>query len=525
MREHRIFGAPGTGKTTELVRQIALATQRYGYSVVVCSFTKAAAAELHARDIKLPANRIATLHSLCRRSLGAPVIAEKCPQLKEWNASCGPNDHVDEGGTVDDPYKSKRNQQREAFFPEYSKLRNMMVPRSDPKWYGSLLVFAEAWETWKRETNVVDFTDMIQMVYDEQAPCPLDCKVLFADEAQDYSALELAVVRMWGEECEHFVIAGDDQQCIYGFKGASPKSFLFPVVPPEQKTVLNKSYRLPAKIRDFAEQWGNTMSHFEPKLFKPRAEGGEIDRGGALKFDNPGIVGFCKKEVDDGNSVMILASCSYMLNPTVKALRRAGIVFHNPYRRTAGQWNPLRGVERLKSFLRLQDDDGEMRWRDVWPWFEFLSVKLTGIPTGAKGMVRDTSKDDEQGKMIVTPGDFKMLAGIDLPPPDTDWLQPRVLPSKWPSFEYGVTIIKKFGVEELKKPPRVIVGTIHSVKGGESDTVLVFPDLSSAALREMATGIEGEDELIRLFYVAITRARKKLVIGRPMTSRFMKLEV
>ena len=45
--EYRIFGPPGTGKTTNLTRQICRAVQRFGKdSVLVTSFSRAAAAEL-----------------------------------------------------------------------------------------------------------------------------------------------------------------------------------------------------------------------------------------------------------------------------------------------------------------------------------------------------------------------------------------------------------------------------------------------------------------------------------------------
>ena len=40
--------------------------------------------------------------------------------------------------------------------------------------------------------------------------------------------------------------------------------------------------------------------------------------------------------------MMFLAACSYMLHPVVAALRKRGIPFHNPYRKSNGFWNPLR---------------------------------------------------------------------------------------------------------------------------------------------------------------------------------------
>ena len=74
----------GTGKTTNIARQVRRAVARYGAeSVLVTSFSRTAAAELAGRDLPIPSERIGTLHSHCYRVLGAPKIAESC--VDEWN--------------------------------------------------------------------------------------------------------------------------------------------------------------------------------------------------------------------------------------------------------------------------------------------------------------------------------------------------------------------------------------------------------------------------------------------------------
>ena len=89
--EYRIFGPPGTGKTTNLTRQIRRAVDRFGKdSVLVTSFSRAAAAELAGRDLPLSADRVGTLHSHCWHALGRPEIAEV--HVDEWNRqipTCG----------------------------------------------------------------------------------------------------------------------------------------------------------------------------------------------------------------------------------------------------------------------------------------------------------------------------------------------------------------------------------------------------------------------------------------------------
>ena len=59
--EYRIFGPPGTGKTTNVTRQIRRAVDRYGpEGVLVTSFSRAAATELAGRDLPIAGDRVGT---------------------------------------------------------------------------------------------------------------------------------------------------------------------------------------------------------------------------------------------------------------------------------------------------------------------------------------------------------------------------------------------------------------------------------------------------------------------------------
>jgi DNA helicase IV len=64
------------------------------------------------------------------------------------------------------------------------------------------------------------------------------------------------------------------------------------------------------------------------------------------------------------------------------------------------------------------------------------------------------------------------------------------------------------------KHPRIKISTIHSMKGGECDNVIVIPDLSPAAYKEYRKTPETEH---RVFYVAVTRAKKALHLLEPFT--------
>ena len=47
-------------------------------------------------------------------------------------------------------------------------------------------------------------------------------------------------------------------------------------------------------------------------------------------------------------------------------------------------------------------------------------------------------------------------------------------------IQFPADIADVRGPQALMESPQVIVGTIHSVKGGEADAVVLFPDLSQA---------------------------------------------
>jgi len=68
--------------------------------------------------------------------------------------------------------------------------------------------------------------------------------------------------------------------------------------------------------------------------------------------------------------------------------------------------------------------------------------------------------------------------------------------------------------EDASKTPRVVIGTIHSVKGGESDHVWVDTELSPMILREMQKSERASYDEARVAYVAVTRARQTVGLLR-----------
>ncbi len=357
--EYRIFGPPGTGKTTNLTRQIHRAVERYGpEGVLVTSFSRAAAAELAGRDLPIASDRVGTLHSHCWHALGGPEIAEA--NVEDWN-----KDHPslaitqqkrqgrldgEEAADEDDAAKGG-----DALLEQLSRYRGMMMPRR--AWPPTLVAFEQMWAQYKQDNGVLDFTDLIEKCLRDVAIAPNNPAVIFADEAQDLNRMQLSLVRKWGEHASYFIVAGDDDQTIYSFTGATPEAFLDPDIPDDHKIVLKQSYRVPRAVHRMAEDLIHMVTRRQAKEYLPRDADGDTckftGKADTYKHIECRILREAEKHLADGKEVMFLAACSYHLRPLIAILRKEGIPFHNPYRRSNGFWNPIRVGKRVSSAGRV----------------------------------------------------------------------------------------------------------------------------------------------------------------------------
>jgi DNA helicase-2/ATP-dependent DNA helicase PcrA len=528
--EYRIFGPPGTGKTTNLTRQIRRAVDRYGAeSILVTSFSRGAAAELAGRDLPVSADRVGTLHSHCWHALGGPEIAEA--NVDEWNRdhpslSITPQKKqgkLDGEESVDDD--SEQEKGGDAMLQQLSMLRGQMRDRR--LWPATLIEFDALWSQYKQESGLLDFTDLIATCMRDVPIAPKNPSVIFADEAQDLNKLQLTLVRKWGERANYFIVAGDDDQTIYSFTGAAPEAFLEPDIPDDHKIILKQSFRVPRAVHGLAERLIRTVTKRQAKEYLPRDAAGSVIRltSGTYKSAEFTILKSATEHIEQGKTVMFLASCSYMLKPLVQVLRKHGIPFHNPYRKSNGSWNPIRigkrasTANRILSLLVGHPDFGQTHhpWTngDVAQWADVLQ---------AKGILRHGQKSKLKAADPARPSTMERLDEIFEPAAlDTlmaawegnycellKWWQAKVTADLSERVKYPLDIAARRGPQALLATPQVVVGTIHSVKGGQADVVYLFPDLSQAGDAQYRGA--ARDSVIRLFYVGITRAFERLYV-------------
>ena len=528
--EYVLIGPPGTGKTTTLKKQVEkivgkAAGMTFGNNspVIVSSLTRTAAAEVAGRDLPLPKEAVATIHSHGYRAMGCPPVVDD-DSLPEWNSqnpAWALSTSGAGGGTADDlsgeAAAPRRGSPGVEVASEYHLYRHRMVPRED--WPFNVKVFADAWERWKDKRGLIDYSDMIELAPDEP---PLGAGVVLCDEAQDCSALEFDLLNRWGRKAGAIIAVGDPYQSLYHWRGATPERLL----EAQRRRVLAQSYRVPRGVHGAAMAWLGRLSRYEPIEYRPRDFDGLVSRCPAtLNTPRPAIQ-MARRFVEAGETAMFITTCNYQTTELTAALRAAGLPFANPWRAKSNSWNPLGKVSKtstaamVAAIVRPSTEGRLWTVGELDAWAPLVSGLFKN---GAKARIRSRAEfGDEHQRLTV--GDLLEYCKRDRLGPLVDamdggadhvgdWLLGNVAASRSKAAGYVTNVVKSFGADAVAEPPRIYVGTAHSFKGAEADHVFVFPDLSRVAGKGWHAGGGADyDGIVRTLYVAMTRAKKSLYL-------------
>lgn len=148
----------------------------------------------------------------------------------------------------------------------------------------------KAWYTeLKRQAGMMDFDDMQLYVYfwlcvaDENTKKTVTDYIhqtwqeFYIDEAQDLSKIQMAILRKMCTDSSKIVFIGDDDQCIYEWRGADP-SLLINITGyyDIERFILSTNYRCRAEIVDTAAVGIKHNARRTIKTMKPFNSGGEI---------------------------------------------------------------------------------------------------------------------------------------------------------------------------------------------------------------------------------------------------------
>lgn len=547
-----VTGTAGAGKTTALMDIIgALMQSQYEpEEILLIGLTHATKRAAIGRGIVLPEDNIRTMDSLAFQLYRMKY--SKNPSLFHPNtgqhsgskfAYSKPARELIEKFTRDTGWQLYHDQNvpvgtsplqngASKLWNTYGMLRQARIKReqwaehTEHRYYldGKLMEeFVSAYEEWSRYNDALDFTGVKELLYDEGVQLPQLIRVAFLDEAQDNNALELNLFHQWGTDLDYYYLAGDPNQAIYESMRAAVGPAFLDEVPDANEMKLPKSNRCASTILDY----GFTLTHRATKYHdygqvEPRETGGSIKHV-RLSLDSPiGVAQWLAEYVADGDkTVGVLATYdggAEYLSTVGKELGMMGMLYHNPYSQDAKwqQFHP-RTLARVKAFLKRP-------WciRDVIEWAALVGTSLVfprGVLPALEGDPAKNKAPRYPHGTIVTPelADQIFVDGRATLDMSLDWI-PTVQSKSSPGQGQVLTakrIIDRWGmVEALDAEPNIIIGTVHSVKGGEMDAALIFPDISFARVAEgMGT---DDDEVHRTMYVAVTRARKEVFLAEPM---------
>ncbi len=486
MEQSVVLGPPGCGKTSYTARQAKRAIEKYGADrVLLLSLTKAAASTLRGRDIDVPPEHVGTLHSVCFHLLERPKIIKKA-HLEDWNRQ-----HP--YWSIDATFAEEAEERSSGWYEEIEFRRHRLSTTTEDR------RFLDAWRTWQQESGVSEFTQLIEACLHRQIYFHPQPAAIFVDEYQDFSDLEIQLVQRWARDAEHLVLVGDPFQSIYGWRGASPTAMTDPTI------VLKQSHRVPRAVWEHAK----TILEVAPPPMIPRDAEGLLE-GGPGRHE---VKYYLRRMEELGGTWMFLASCQFMADQFAAGLRAHGMPYWNPY--DIRRWNPLRlstqrGVTtaaRVKAFAEGFSARNVKLWRPL-----FAHVFERGA-TEALDLLDDDDPERTVRAVVleVTKREHRGWLG------DSDTQEAsQHLASAFRKADYVMELVAKNGTGVLEESPRAIVGTIHSVKGGEADHVVVFPDVSPLQWDQLhQDGWDGRQAVLRTFYVGMTRARETLILGLP----------
>jgi superfamily I DNA/RNA helicase len=482
-----IPGPPGTGKTHTLIHKhlkyelINLKTDPKRIAYI--SFSRAAAREAQQRIFEaFPSYKfdwICTMHYMGKKQLNIDTNTQLL-EGKNWNAFKNYSKVCDDMSFENYQHESGYREYKNPYMKiiEYARAKQIDVMESAYELEldttindGLLLQIEQDLNDYKRDYNMYEFSDMLSKFIEKKVSPSLDA--IFLDEAQDLNPLQWKMFNYIEELSKRSYIAGDDDQAIYAFQGASPSNFI------NLKGAIDaqkNSVRVPRAIHQVAL---SILDHIEERLekqWKPRdAEGEVIDHLELQDID-----------FSTGNW-MILTRTNDQMVPIAEYLHQIGYRFDCKF----NDLLPTELLEAINIWNRL-NKGASISGEDV----EILYNHLT------KDQVKHgfLNKSYEQIDSVDI-DDLRMSHGLNA---SGDW---TILKMNDVQKEYIQQLVT--GGEDLSKPARIKVSTIHSVKGEECDNVILFTDLEKIIYDAAQINKDTEH---RLFFVGVTRAKNKLYI-------------
>ncbi len=568
-----VLAGPGSGKTSVIVERTAYMINEgkiSASSILVVTFSRAAAVEMKERFLKF-VNRdrsevtFGTFHGIfygilkAAYNLNASNILseeEKYSILREMTEKFG-QEMEQEGDFLEEIAK------------EISVVKGNCI--SLEHYYASCCsdeVFREIYNGYKnalRTRRKLDFDDMILCCYELFSQRPDILKAwqkkfvyILVDEFQDINSLQYKILQMLAAPANNLFIVGDDDQSIYHFRGARPEIMLnFTRDYPGAETVLlDVNYRCSGNILKTAMNVINcNKKRFRKKLTTPNDVGMPVT---CKVFDNPREEAVCvaaalKKRLEKGEKLentaillrtnqeaesLITALMEYQIPFTMKE-QLPNLYRHWICRNLLAYLHMAAGDRSRKNFLELMNrpnryisrdalKNSQISFHDLREYYkdkDWMCDRITTLETHLRilgtlspfAAVNFIRKGMGYEEYLWEYAQFRRLK-----PEELLEILDRIHEStrgmknlkQWEDYIEDYT--EKLNEQAKRQRDRkegVTVSTLHAVKGLEYDIVYILNVNEGSIPYRKAVLAESVEEERRLFYVGMTRARRKLVLA------------
>ena len=568
-----VLAGPGSGKTLTITKRIEYLIGKHHVSpeeILVITFTKAASIEMKERFVRLCGQKagpvtFGTFHGIyygilkwAYRMNASNILSEeqKYQLLKQVIGRM----EID----IDD-----EKHFLQGIAGEIGNIKNNQIPLAE---YESLNcseeVFREIFEQYEKERKrlkKIDFDDMLVLVYElfKKRPDILSMwqrkfRYILIDEFQDINQVQYDVIRMLAAPENNLFIVGDDDQSIYRFRGARPDIMLgFKKDYPDTKEILlDVNYRSTKAIVNGAARVIRHNVNRYPKQIITTNEQGETVHIQEVRHpieESKYVVSQiqeAKKRGIPSSEIAVL----FRTNVEARALAETFMEYNMPFRMKERMPNLYEhfiaqdlttylkmalGDRSRKSFLAIMNRPNRYIGRDSVEGttisFESLRkfycdkdwmldridqlevdfrILKNMAPYGAIQYIRKHIGYDEFLKEYAA---FRKINMEDLKEVLRE-IEERA--KAFRTIEEWFTHIEEYS-EELKRqsqqketdPEAITFMTMHGSKGLEFDLVFIIGANETITPYKKAETKEEVEEERRMFYVAMTRARKKLIIS------------
>ena len=571
----RVQAGPGTGKTFALMRRVTRLLEEGidPLRILVCTLTRTAASDLVRKVTLLGAPgatrvKVGTLHAFCFGLLAKNSVlelTERVPRpLLEFEERFLIEDLCRDFGGV---YSCKRY--LKAFSAAWARLQ-----AEAPGWPEDEddRRFQNVLERWLEFHSAMLLGEIVPVVLrylqnNPAAPERTHFKYVLVDEYQDLNRADQKVLDLLASG-GRLAVVGDCNQSIYSFRFAHPEGIceFGSVHPGTMDYSLHECRRCPKRIVDMANSLiSNNETRWEEVLeSREDCPEGEIHvvQWPNVDLEGRGLALFVRKKIEDGTlepgKILVLTPRKQLGYSIRDALGEASIPAHSFFREDVLGGNPKEtgGCEAQKAYsllCLLNDPEDTVALRcwcgyecnslcapewgrlrayceqsgyTAWQGLREIMENRVSLPYTNRLCERKRLLDERLHELNGLTGEELLDAIL---PRTCDWAQSlRKIAESSDEDDYDAGTLRdilRMGVIQMELPTDVDyvrVMSLYKAKGLDADLVVLagcvetlLPHIDrSLSQEEQRRSLE---EQRRLFYVAITRTRKILVLSSAIT--------